>query len=190
MEPRPAVTIAQALPARVRLAAPSLAGRREACERVARALAETGAFARVTARPVTGSVIVEGDDAPLAPDALRDHLEALLHEAHDAPPPSPPLPHPSPTRLAQAVARAAADVNADVRAALDERADLGTLLPLFFAVAGVAEVGATGELPAPTWFSLLWWSLRSFMTFNFEAVTTDDRGGSEAAARRELVSEI
>ncbi len=82
------------------------------------------------------------------------------------------------------MARAAAGINADVRAALDDRADLGTLLPVFFAVAGIAEVASDGEMPVPTWFNLLWWSLRSFMTFNIRAVEEEVTDGDEAPRPR------
>ena len=43
----------------------------------------------------------------------------------------------TPTRVARAVVHAALAINDDVRAALDDRADLGTLLPVIFAAAGV-----------------------------------------------------
>jgi len=187
------VTIAHALPSRVRLAAPRLAWHREACERVARALAERGGLSRVTVRPPTGSVIVEGDDA-LAAEALREALEALLGDLRDdeGHPLVDPVreARPSPTRIARAVARAASGINADVRAALDGLADLGTVLPLVFALAGVTQVGARRDMPSPTWFNLFWWSLRSFMTFNFEAVTEEEGAAHGAGARRDAMGEI
>ena len=189
------VTIAHALPTRVRLAAPRLAWHREACERIAHALAERGGLARVIVRPPTGSVIVEGADGPLAAEALRAELEALLREAHDDE--GRPLAEPAqesrhgPTRIARAVAHAASGINADVRAALDGLADLGTVLPLVFAIGGIAQVGARRDMPSPTWFNLLWWSLRSFMTFNFEAVTEEEgQAGHPDGARRDAMGEI
>jgi hypothetical protein len=170
------VTIRQVLPTRVRLAAPRLSWHRDACERVARALSPAegmGSWDRVTVRPATGSVILEGRDVAPAAPALREKLEALLRDEHDEEGRRlvdlGVAHHPGPTRIARAVVHAVAGINADVRAALDERADLGTLLPVVFAVAGIAEVGATGEMPGPTWFNLLWWSMRSFMTFNLSA---------------------
>jgi len=189
------VTIAHALPSRVRFAAPKLAWHREACERVAHALAERGGLSRVIVRPPTGSVIVEGTDGPLAPDALREALEALLRDLRDdeGRPLAEPAreDRPGPTRIARAVAHAASGINADVRAALDGLADLGTVLPLVFAVAGVAQVGARRDMPSPTWFNLLWWSLRSFMTFNFEAVTEEEgQAGHPDGARRDAMGEI
>ena len=37
------------------------------------------------------------------------------------------------------------------------------------------------ELPGPSWFNALWWSLRSFMTFNVDAVESEMAGGNGAA---------
>ncbi|XYI01151.1 HMA2 domain-containing protein [Sorangium sp. So ce1128] len=173
------VLIAHALERRVRLRAPALAGHRRACERVAEQLAADPGCEVVTVRPATGSVIVERLDGALDPERLRGRLAELVNDARDdeghllvAPPPDA---HPGPTRVARAVAHAVAAINADVREAMDYRADLGTLLPVVFATAGLAEVGVTRRLPAPAWFNLLWWSLRSFMTFNPGAVSEELR---------------
>jgi hypothetical protein len=183
MKPHARVQIVHAIARRVRLRAPALAGHRAACERIADALAEQG-HERVTARPSTGSVIVEDRGRPLDPEALARRLRALIEAERDDE--GHPLGsfrpdrHPGPTRIARTVAHAVAGINADIRAALDQRADLGTLLPVIFAAAGVVEIGATGRLPVPTWFNLLWWSLRSFMTFNVEAVEEELHGSSRA----------
>ncbi len=179
------VTIVHSLSNRVHLAAPQLAWHREACARVARALADDGAFDRVTVRPATGSVIVEneGDERPLSAAALQAKLVELASAERDDEgrllTELGPEDHPGSTRIARAVVRAAAGINADVRAALDDRADLGTVLPVIFALGGIAEVGATGRMPVPTWFNLLWWSLRSFMTFNIRAVEEEVSAGEE-----------
>jgi hypothetical protein len=168
------VSIGHALPRRVRLSAPPLAGQRAAAERVARALADDPSVFRVTVRPATGSVILESEEGVLSADDLAARLRALVMAERDEQ--GRPLPelgpddHPGPTRVARALVHAVAGINADVREALDQRADLGTILPVVFAAMGVAEVGVTGKMPVPTWFNLLWWSLRSFMTFNIRAV--------------------
>jgi hypothetical protein len=174
MNDKPPVTLESSLPRRARMAAPLLAYHRKACARVAEAIAREGPFAKVTVRPQTGSVIVEGEPGSIAADRLVQRLAELVAEERDDE--DRPLatakrePAPGPTRVARVVAHAVAGINADVRSALDERADLGTLFPVFFGLCGLAEVGSTGKMPVPTWFNLLWWSLRSFMTFNIEAV--------------------
>jgi hypothetical protein len=148
---------------------------------VARALAASGAFSRVTVRPLTGSVLIEDDEACLEPDALVERLRELIQIEHDEKGrllgAVGPGDHPSPTRIARAVVRAASGINADVGERLDHRADLGTLLPVLFAAAGVAELGATGKMPVPSWFNLLWWSMRAFMTFNLRAVEEEVQDG-------------
>jgi hypothetical protein len=177
---QPIAIIVHALERRVRLRAPALAGRRDACERAAQRLAEDPCCELVEINPHTGSVLIQRSEGRLDPEALRATLERLVSdERDDAGRPltsliSPEC-EPGPTRVARAVAHAVAGINADVRVALDNRADLGTLLPFFFATAGAAEVVVTRKLPAPAWFNLFWWSIRSFMTFNPSAVTEEKR---------------
>ncbi|WP_437736528.1 HMA2 domain-containing protein [Sorangium sp. So ce1335] len=179
---RAPVVVAHALERRVRLRAPALAGHRGACERVAEQLAADPVCEVVTVRPATGSVVVERLDGGLDPERLCGRLAELVGEARDdeghlLATPSPDA-HPGPTRVARALAHAFAGINADVREALGYRADLGTLLPVVFATAGLAEVGVTRRLPAPAWFNLLWWSLRWFMTFNPGAVSEELRSAA------------
>lgn len=170
----PLVVVTHALDHRARLRAPSLAGHRAAAVRIAERLAREPGHDVVTINPRTGSVLIESTSAPLDLEAIRAHLARLLAEERDEA--GRPLRshrpgrHPGPTRVARAVAHAFAGINADIRAGLDHRADLGTLLPVIFAAGGLVEVAVTRKLPAPAWFNLLWWSIRSFMTFNMSAV--------------------
>jgi hypothetical protein len=170
----PRAQICHALAHRVRVRAPILAGRRALVEQAARALAAAGAFARVTARPETGSFIVEDPDVSLDAPALARRIEEILRDLRDDEgrplTPSRPEDHPGPTRIARAVVHAVAGINTDVRAVLDDRADLATILPVLFAAGGLRELAVTGRMTGPSWFNLLWWSLRSFMTFNIRAV--------------------
>jgi hypothetical protein len=167
------------LPRRVRLRSRAIVGQRDACLRVAEKLAMMDpSCERVEVRPWTGSVIVEREDGTLDAEAVRKMLEQLVAEerdeqgrkltdGHDA--------LPGPTRVAKAVAHAFAEINGDVRSALDHRADLGTLMPVLFFSLGLIEVGVTKKLPAPAWFNLVWWSIRSFMTFNQGAVEQEGK---------------
>lgn len=177
------VLVEHSLPHRVRLRAPLLVGRREICQRIAAAFAAATDVATVAVRPATGSVIASDPACPLDSAALAKKLDELIAAERDEQgrPLALPTPdeHPGPTRVARAVAHAVAGVNADVRAALDDHVDLGTILPVFFAAAGVAEAATEKRLPVPTWFNLLWWSLRSFMTFNIRAVEDEVREADE-----------
>jgi hypothetical protein len=193
MIPGDLARIDHALPHRVRLVSKVLAGRPDVCERVAHAFAATDGFTRITVRPLTGSVLIEDDEATLDPGALLEQLRALIESERDEEgrPVGAlgPEPRPGPTRIARAVVRAAVGINADVRERLGQRADLGTLLPVFFAAAGVTELGATGKMPVPSWFNLRWWSMRAFMTFNLDAVEEAEDGG-EHPREREIVDAL
>lgn len=178
-------TIEHQLPRRVRLRASQLIGHRDVCARIAeKFLQAESTSSRVEIRPSTGSVIVERDDGTLNADELREILVQIVAEEMAGVPSSRryPVPDklPGPTRVADTVARAFSEINGDVRRALDGRADLGTILPVIFFSLGLVEVGATRKLPAPAWFNLLWWSLRSFMTFN-PAATGQDVGAPSSA---------
>jgi hypothetical protein len=169
----PNVEVVHALPNRVHLRAAGLAHQRDACLRVARKLAEEPAHGRVSVRPQTGSVIVESEDATLDAHEVARRLAGLV----DAEVLARPRPFAaSRTRLARAIGQAAHEINNDVRSALDDKADLGTLLSMGFAIGGLSEVAVKGTLPVPSWFNLLWWSLRSFMTFNVDTAPSSGAG--------------
>lgn len=167
--------VQHALDRRVRLRVPALAGLREACANVAERLAKELPDMAIAVSPRTGSILIEIDaGGPLDPEDLRARVErhAGSERAEAGQPPDEfhPERHPGPTHVARAVARAFTEINGDIRAALDHRADLGTVLPVLFAAGGLIEVAVTGKLPPPAWFNLLWWSIRSFVTFNASAV--------------------
>jgi hypothetical protein len=178
----PVVEIVHALPRRVHVRAPLLAGHHDACVRIADRLAREALHERVSVRERTGSVFVERAEGALDPDAVARALTALVLEERDAG--GRPLTAPGarataePVRIARAVAHAFANIDDDVERALDGRADLATLFSLALATAACVEVIVTEEIPAPTWFNLLWWSLRSFMTFNVEATIEAHRHAS------------
>ena len=77
---------------------------------------------------------------------------------------------PSATRIARAVVHAMGEVNQDVSAAMGHRVDLGTLLPIMFIGIGMLDIGFRRKPVGPPWYTLFWWSLRFFMTFNGGAV--------------------
>jgi len=169
----PGVQVVHALPDRVHLRVPALAWHRQACEHVAHLLARELFCDRVSVRETTGSIVVHAANTPLDAAAIARRVAEIVSMERDEngrPLARRPASPPGPTRVAKAVAEAAGAINADVRAHLDDRADLGTVLPVVFAAGGLAEVAITGRMPVPSWFNLLWWSLRSFMTFNLDAL--------------------
>jgi hypothetical protein len=186
MKKPPLAVVVHALDRRVRLRAPLLMEHRAASARIAARLAREPGCDVVMISPRTGSVLIESEGGPLDAGALRQRLVQLVSEERDEggrPLTSwKPARQPGPTRVARAVAHAFVGINADVRGALDHRADIGTLLPVIFAAGGLIEVAATGKLPAPAWFNLLWWSLRAFMTFNPGAVEEEIHGGRREEA--------
>lgn len=164
------VELAHAVPGRVRLRAPLIVGRPAVAERIVAALQREGST-RVTARTMTGSVVVEGE--ALDPDRLLERLRALLAAERDerGRPLEAPRPQaPGPVRIAHTIAHAFLELNGDVRRGLGGDADLGTLLPVVFAGLGFIELARARTLPTPSWFNLLWWSVRSYMIFNPGAV--------------------
>jgi len=187
MQPQELTQLIHRLPRRVRLRASALVGHPEVCRRVAELiLMGDPSVDRVEVRPWTGSVIAEREDGTIDAERIRALLARLVAEERDEQghrlTNMRPERMPGPTRVARAVAHAFAEINGDIRAALDHRADLGTLLPVLFFSLGLVEVGVTRKLPAPAWFNLLWWSLRSFMTFNQGAVEQEGKNGAAVAA--------
>jgi hypothetical protein len=128
----------------------------------------------VALRPLTGSVLVRYDheslDTRSVLDLVRDATGARLVLGPSEPAPPRVSGDGEPTRLAVAAARFFEDVNQDVRRAFDGHADLSTLLPLSFLGFGLAEVVVTGEVPAPPWWNLCWWSFRAFHLLNEPAI--------------------
>jgi hypothetical protein len=173
--------IVHSLPRRVHLRAPPLAAHPEACRRIAERLAEEpGAHDMVSVRVSTGSVVLVSKERDLDPEALLGRLNELVRAEHDENgTPLADLPHapPGPTNIARSVARAFSHLNADVRTHLHHRADLAALVPVVFATLGLVQIAVTRKMPAPAWFNLLWWSLRSFLSFNMVAIAEEPRAG-------------
>jgi hypothetical protein len=163
------VAIAHATRARVRLVAKALRGKREICERVARRFAVAADADRVTVRPLTGSVIVEREASVLDARELARRLEEVLGSEPDvtvavgASRES--------TRIARAIAGATRKINDDVYETLGGKADLGSLVPIALVAVSAVQVSVSGKLVAVPWYSLVWYALRSFLTFNKDALS-------------------
>jgi hypothetical protein len=146
---------------------------RSACRRIADQLATESDYDRVSVRPLTGSVIIERETPELVAADIGARLGALVsHETTEdgrALIGSEPE-RPRGTKLAAAIVRATHRINADLRAALDDEADLGTLAPLGLVALGALHVSLSGQLPAPPWSSLVWYAVRTFNSFNGAAI--------------------
>jgi hypothetical protein len=176
--PAPSVRLVHRLPSRIRLHARTLMGHPEAT-RIATDLAREAGVDRVGIRPMTGSVIVEGPPGELDPEGILLRLSTLVGELEAKSPRSSERLETATTRLAEAISRSFRELNAQVREALHGEADLGSLTSVFLGLASLAEVSVTGKLPAPSWSSLLWYSLRSFSVFNPALETSDSGSGAK-----------
>jgi Heavy metal associated domain 2 len=157
--------IVHRLPQRVRVRAPLIASHADACQRVAQRLLHTmDAAEKVSVNLFTGSITIESQQ-DLDADVLLEQIRSLVAEEVRQFPDVPS----GPTKIAQSVARAFANLNDDVRGGLHHRADLAALLPIFLASMAVGQVVTTGRLPAPAWFNFCWWSFRAFLTFHKNA---------------------
>jgi hypothetical protein len=163
------VEIVHALPGRVRLSVRSLRRQREICQRIANQLTNERDYDKVSIRPLTGSVIIERE-APLDPPSVVEHLHAVLDGESEEISKAVQSDGQPATRLAMALATAVRGVNSDLNKALQNEADLGTLGPFALVTLAVVQVSRTGNLPAPPWSSLVWYALRSFISFNPSAM--------------------
>jgi hypothetical protein len=136
-------------------------------------LAALNGMIEAAVRPRTGSVLCQYDperlDETRIVAAVQRHTQVtvIVHPGEESPPPEPESASSgAPTSsLARAVAQSFTAMNQQVLAATDGRLDLGILTSLGFMTAGAAEVVVTRQLPAPPWFNLAWWAVRTFTTF-------------------------
>jgi hypothetical protein len=180
---RPSVEVVHRLTQRVHLRAPALSLQRAACQRIADRLAREFEGHRIAIRPQTGSVFAQLDAGTVDAEALAERLAALMAQEHDE------RDHPllerrgqagRPTDLARAIVTAFRGVNDDVRAALDGKADLAALAPVILAVSSAAQVALGKDMTQVPWFNLLWYSVRTFLSFNEDALA-DGRAPNEDA---------
>lgn len=170
------VEVRHVVPWRVHLRSRALVGQRQACEATAERLANEIDFDSISVRPLTGSVVVVRMGGNLDAEAIRRRLVELIalgRTAEGRPLADERRRLEGNTRVARAVASAVRTLNDRVREALDSEADLKILVPIALATASMLQPALTGRLSGPPWSQLLWYSLRSFMTLNREAIDTD-----------------
>jgi copper chaperone CopZ len=179
---RRTIQVVHRLPGRLRLRLPWLHDHREQASPLAERLSELPGMAEVEVRPYTGSVLCAYDDERLDEERI---LAAVCETSGCQRVCLPGQPGPALTaeeneqlrsalaegsHVARAAARFFKEVNMDVVRASEGRIDLGTIASLFFASAGLVEVGVSKKLPLPPWFQLAWWAFRTFTTVERPAI--------------------
>jgi len=184
------IYVAHESPGRLRLRLPWLREAPDTVDALADRLAALEGMEEVRIRPWTGSVLCLYDPTALRKEAIveatkaqtgvelvlrpgersREEEEALARAALE-----------NGSAVAVALSSAVMGMNHDVLRATAGRLDLGTLAAAAFAVAGAAEVVATGKLPLPPWFNLGWWAFRTFTTMEATAIAKASAPEREAA---------
>ncbi len=138
-------------------------------------LAALSGMRETAVRPWTGSVLCQYDPKRLDEGRIvaavqrQTSVTFTVRPGEDPPPRLEPLQGNAPgSSLSRAVAQSFAAVNEEVLALTDGRLDLGVLTSLGFMTAGAAEIAISQRLPAPPWFNLAWWAVRTFTTFERE----------------------
>jgi hypothetical protein len=168
---------------RARFRLPWLRRHPEEVNRLADLLAQEKGMLEVEIRAHTGSVLCRFDPARLDSATLLQRVaqhagvEAVIEQGQ-------PVPVSIPDRggqkaeVARELAGAFQELDASVRRATEGALDLGTLVTMGFAAAGALQVAVKGRIPAPPWFTLGWWGIRTFITFERDATAK-----AEPAAR-------
>jgi hypothetical protein len=124
----------------------------------------------VAVRPWTGSVLCVHDARRLDPkrivDVVRRHAEQPGAPSRTEPGrPTPALLARQGSSIARSLTALVKQLDGDLLRVTEGRLDLGTLATFGFLAAGAAEVLSSRRLPAPPWFNLAWWALRTFTEF-------------------------
>jgi hypothetical protein len=150
------LAVTHALPGRTRFRVPVLIGATEACGKLSAALAGVDGIGRVECSPISGSVLIEHDDARLKPDLLAAALVRLLGlEAQ--------LTHDVEAALGREIRELARAANRAVYEQTGGLLDLKTALFCALAVLGVRKMVQQGTLALPAGFTLLWWAAHGLL---------------------------
>ena len=167
------IYVAHSSPGRLRLRLSWMRGAAQEAAPLADHLASLNGMIEAAVRPWTGSVLCQYDPDRLDESRIvtavqrQTRVAVIVRRGEEIPPAalesaSSDAPASS---LARAVAQSFAAINQQVLTVTDGRLDLGILTSLGFMTAGAAEVVVTRQLPAPPWFNLAWWAVRTFTTF-------------------------
>jgi hypothetical protein len=170
---------------RLRLRLPWLRRAPEQGEPLAEALARIEGIEEVQVRPFTGSILCVYEPGRCEFTQIREAIEEttgvqevlrrgersaaeeaeLLRSAREHGP-----------AVALAVAGFFKGLNLEVLRTTDGQLDLGTLSALGFLGAGAAQIFTTGKVPLPPWFTLSWWAIRTFSTYEQPAIERSEAG--------------
>jgi copper chaperone CopZ len=177
----PILEVRHRLPGRLRLRLAPLRGDPEGAARLAASLAAAPGVHEVRAHPRTGSVLVQYDPARVDADELVERARAAAGTDLVLRPGAPDprvdaalaaAAHAQGTELARRVAGLFKGLDAELLRWSGGKLGLGGGLSYGLALAGVAKIALSGELPLPEWHQLFWWSFRSFMVLEPRAVGT------------------
>ena len=188
------IRLAHDSPGRLRLRLPELRNQPGVSTALADHLAQTPGVVEVAVRPRTGSVLCRYDErhttaAKLIAAVRRQPRAATRRREGEASPRSARAVRPQGSSVARALADAFRAFDDEIFNASSGRVDLGTLAGLGLLGAGAAEVIMTRELPAPPWFSLAWWALRTFTMFEASPRSTPaPRAARQHEGRRQATA--
>jgi len=165
------------MPGRARFRLSWLHDQRDSDEatRLADDLSRVPGVREVEIRAFTGGVLCHYDPARVGqPEILAELVRLTGVDTTFGPGERPPageaLRSPGPGAVAREVAKLFKDLDDEVLAATDGKLDLGTLATFGFVATGALNLAVDGKAPAPPWFNLAWWGLRTFMLFEADAV--------------------
>jgi hypothetical protein len=178
--PRPVVVVHH-LAGRTRLRIGRLPLAEEEAAALTAALAPFPGVAALTVDRRAASVLCH-HDGDVAPARLAELAAAALVPLTPGGAGGPPAPAETggtsgPSGVAREVTRLFRSLDQEVRAATEGRLDLGTLTTIGFLGAGALEVAVKQRLPAPPWFNLAWWGVRTFLSLEGGATSTPSPGG-------------
>jgi hypothetical protein len=168
------VRIVHSSPGRTRLRLAGLRNARERAVALADDLAALPGMAEVAVRPWTESVLCLHDSARLEAERIAEVARRHAESPGERPVIGSMTARSAGERQASSIAESVAELVKQIDNSLltttEGRLDLGTLATFGFLAAGAVEVLASRRLPAPPWFNLAWWALRTFTEFERPSV--------------------
>jgi hypothetical protein len=163
------IQVIHTMSGRTRFRLPWLRRHQDEVNRLADGLGQEPGMLEVEIRAHTGSVLCRYDPGRLDGATLlqrvaqRTGVETLLEPGQ--PPPPPRSSGKTRAEVARELNGLFQDLDAGVLRATEGALDLATLVTMGFAAAGALQVAVRRQLPPPPWFTLGWWGIRTFITF-------------------------